>query len=439
MQPVEVVIIGAGAAGLAAAHTLKEAGLTVKLLEARDRAGGRVHSRRDFVDGEPFEMGAEFVHGLPASLWKLLSAHRLKASLVEGERLCFRGGALAGCGEGMERALAFLARSSAADEPVGRRIRRARASGELQPVQAELAASYVEGFYAAPLDKAGALPIAQMERASTKVDGALAFRVLAGYDAVIERLARPLLAGELVLNAVVRDIAWRRGEVLVRAESRTGFSLEPFRARAALVTVSVGVLKARRGEPAALRFSPEMREKRRVLASVEMGSVVKLVLRFREPFWRKVAQPLAFVHSRSTAVPVPTWWTLAPREAPLLVGWSAGPAAEALAFEPEAALLDAGVRSLARLFSRRRAEIERALEGWRIADWLADPYARGAYAWYPVGSLETPTLLAEPVDATLFFAGEATHSTEAGTVHGALETGERAARQILAALDGRQA
>ena len=173
-----------------------------------------------------------------------------------------------------------------------------------------------------------------------------------------------------------------------------------------------------------------MREKRRVLAAVEMGSVVKLVLRFREPFWRTVAQPLAFVHSRRTAVPVPTWWTLAPREAPLLVGWSAGPAAEALAFEPEAELLDAGVRSLARLFSLRRAQIERALEGW---------YARGAYAWFPVGSLATPSLLAEPVGATLFFAGEATHSTEAGTVHGALETGERAARQILAALGGRQA
>ncbi|MGI5863202.1 MAG: flavin monoamine oxidase family protein [Myxococcales bacterium] len=439
MDPVDVLIIGAGAAGLAAAHVVREAGLSVKVLDARDRAGGRVRTCRDFVGGEPFEMGAEFVHGKPASLCKLLSAHRLKAPPVEGERLCFRGGALAACDDGMERALELLAQPLAADEPVGKKIRRARASGELQPEQAELAASYVEGFYAAPLDKAGALPIAEMEQATAKLGGAPAFRVLAGYDSVIERLTRPLLADALMLNTVVREVAWKRGEVRVRAESRTGFALEPFRARAALVTVSVGVLKARRGEPAALRFSPELREKRRALASVEMGPVVKLVLRFREPFWRKAVPPFAFIHARRTAVPVPTWWTLAPREAPLLVGWSAGPAAEALAFKPEAELLDAGVRSLARLLSLRRAEIERHLEGWRIADWLADPYARGAYAWYPVGALEAPALLAEPVGATLFFAGEATHPTEAGTVHGALETGERAARQVLAALGVRQA
>ena len=69
------------------------------------------------------------------------------------------------------------------------------------------------------------------------------------------------------------------------------------------------------------------------------------------------------------------------------------------------------------------------------ADWKQDPWARGAYSWIPAGALEVPARLAEPVDDTLFFAGEATDTAGyRGTVHGALETGLRAAAELLASL-----
>ena len=436
MERVDVLILGAGAAGLAAARRLREAGRRFRLLEARDRIGGRVHTRRDFIDGLPFELGAEFVHGRPESSWRLLAEAGLHAEPVEGAHLCFREGRLRDCGGGMEEALGFLAGDNVPDETVGRRLRRARARGELSPQNAALAAAYVEGFYAAPLDRAGALPIAEMERASERIDGEIAFRVLDGYDTLLRRLFLGLDPASLRLNTVVREVRWKPGSVEVRAESRTGAGLEPLQARAALVTLPVGVLQSRRGEPGALRFLPEPRERRAALARVGMGGIVKAVLRFREPFWRRDGEPLAFVHSRRAGAPVPTWWTLLPREAPLLVGWSAGPAGDALGFRTEAEQLDAALRSLARLFSLRRIAVERALEGWRIADWLADPYARGGYAWFPPGGTALIRRLGEPVAETLFFAGEATHPTEAGTVHGALETGEREAQRLLTMLGG---
>jgi monoamine oxidase len=76
------------------------------------------------------------------------------------------------------------------------------------------------------------------------------------------------------------------------------------------------------------------------------------------------------------------------------------------------------------------------LEAWHVFDWLADPFSQGAYSYVPVHELKTPSELAEPVDGTLFFAGEATHDRLSGTVAGALASGYRAADEVLRSLGG---
>jgi monoamine oxidase len=79
-----------------------------------------------------------------------------------------------------------------------------------------------------------------------------------------------------------------------------------------------------------------------------------------------------------------------------------------------------------------------AVEDARVFDWSADPWARGAYSWIPVGALDAPAALAMPLAGRLFFAGEATDLVgDPGTVHGAMTTGERAAGEIVAALNPR--
>jgi len=122
---------------------------------------------------------------------------------------------------------------------------------------------------------------------------------------------------------------------------------------------------------------------------------------------------------------VPTFWRLLPSRAPALMGWAAGRNAERLRGKDAVA---EAVRSLS-LALRKRIKPRDAL----VFDLQKDAYSLGAYSWVPVGAIKAQRALAEPVARTLFFAGEAAHFQGAcGTVHGALETGARAARQLLA-------
>ena len=175
-----------------------------------------------------------------------------------------------------------------------------------------------------------------------------------------------------------------------------------------------------------------MRRKRDALAWVRTGAVVKALLRFREPFWlTRALRKTDFFHA--AGAPVPTWWRGSPRELPLLTGWAGGPAAERL---PRQDRLGAALDSVARIFGRARREIESLLDGARIVDWTEDPFARGAYAYELAGAPpDLLTRLAAPEEGTLFFAGEATSLTgRGGTVDGAVETGLRAARELLRTL-----
>ncbi len=251
MEPLDVLVVGAGAAGLAAAHALQRAGARLRVIEARDRIGGRVATRRDLFDEIPFEMGAEFVHGVPPTTCRVAAEAGLRIEEVDGAHRCLRGGALGDCAEPLEAATALLARHEGADEPIARKLRRARSRSGLSKDVAELAAGFVEGFYAAPPDEASAAAIAAMEAAAADHEGSRAFRVIEGYDRVLRALAQRLEPGSLLLNAVAREVRWRRGSVELRVASRRGFPLEPLQARAAIVTVPVGVLKARPGEPGA--------------------------------------------------------------------------------------------------------------------------------------------------------------------------------------------
>jgi len=200
------------------------------------------------------------------------------------------------------------------------------------------------------------------------------------------------------------------------------------------------VLQAPPGAPGAVRFNPELKEKQEAVGKLAMGMAMKVVLRFRERFWEQgVFQtqplggrlpPLGFLHSRDEYFP--TWWTSLPVRAPILTAWAGGPAAERLALRGEEFVVGRALDSLSRLFGLDRELLADLLVAWYTHDWQADPYARGAYSYIPVGGLDAPRLLAEPVEDTIFFAGEATDlDGQNGTVHGAMASGRRAADEII--------
>ncbi len=215
-------------------------------------------------------------------------------------------------------------------------------------------------------------------------------------------------------------------------------------ARRAIITLPLAVLKAEAGQAGAVKFVPELSSKQRTLDFLEMGPVIRVVLRFRERFWERIEaetkkgkrslSEMSFLHSDDTVFP--TWWTTMPRISPILTAWSAGPHCAGLAFQDAETIVARALDSLARLMHFDRTELGRLLEAHYLHDWEADPYSRGAYSWTKVGGIDAGAELARPVEFTLFFAGEATDSNgHNGTVHAALESGYRAAQEVLLTLE----
>jgi monoamine oxidase len=431
----DVVILGAGASGLAAADRLARAGLRIAVLEARDRPGGRVGTVRDSVEGVPLELGAEFIHGKPPMLQKLARRARVKVGTCKDAHALLWRGRL----ENGDVAFGFvedLAAAEPPDRPVSQLIAEHVRSGHWSERQARLARAYVEGFYAATVESASSLAIARMEQAAEQLGGIAPSRALDGYERVLEPLVRGLMRrpGTLFFNAVAEQVRWSPRGVEVRARTREGAPLGIFRARRAVVTLPVGVLKAEPPEPGAVRFLPRIPEKERAVARLEMGPLMKVFLRFRSPFWEEREDTRRYGFFHAPDLPIPTWWTLSPLRSRYLVGWAGGPEAEALSRLREDEVLRQAMEVLGRLFKLSRRALQEQVESWRVQDWQREPFTRGGYAVIPAGAVDAMEVLARPVLGTLFFAGEATHlEGEEGTVHGALATGLRAAREVLAA------
>jgi monoamine oxidase len=128
----------------------------------------------------------------------------------------------------------------------------------------------------------------------------------------------------------------------------------------------------------------------------------------------------------------PTWWTSNPLPYPILTGWAAGPNAGAHTGRSKDEIIQSAMQSLARIMGVAEAELRVQLTGSFMHDWQADPFARGAYSYAAVGGMDAAQTLAAPITDTLYFAGEATNGDGYnGTVHGAIATGLRAAKELL--------
>jgi monoamine oxidase len=146
------------------------------------------------------------------------------------------------------------------------------------------------------------------------------------------------------------------------------------------------------------------------------------------PCWRSASSSVSRYRSTRHSV----WWTQAPTISNLLVGWTGGPSAEKLIGLSREQLRRSAFESLAMISGLETDQVAALfIRDW-FHDWANDPFALGAYSYPRVGGLRAAKILAEPIDDTLFFAGEATDVLGFnGTVHGAIETGRRAAGEIL--------
>jgi monoamine oxidase len=209
-------------------------------------------------------------------------------------------------------------------------------------------------------------------------------------------------------------------------------------ANTAIITLPLGVLQ--HGD---VQFSPEPLETMRAIERMRMGHVSRTVYVFRDRFWaslrdhplRQQLRKLGFLFS-FFSVP-PTWWTQFPEETRSLTAWAGGPRAESMAQKLTSTLQLEACKTLADALGLDVNAIRMLLVDSKSHDWQTDPYARGAYSYVPAGALDAPARISEPVQGTLFFAGEHTDTTgHWGTVHGALRSGLRVASQVLNAKKG---
>jgi monoamine oxidase len=423
----DVLIIGGGAAGLAAAGQLTRAGLRITLLEARDRLGGRILTRHHA--GYPVELGAEFVHGRPEEIFGLAAAAAVPIVPVEGEFRRKSCGSLDGSLDGswdeaghlmgeVEKLFAKLPNDEL-DQSFQHYLDRSGASEEVK----QQASRYVQGFHAADASLISVLSILRDYQAQEADDGDRQFRIPTGYDHLVRGMAERMerSRADVILNSVVKEIVWQPGEAVVRTAD------EEFRAERAIITLPLGVLRAH-----SVVFSPALKEKQHAMQFLEMGPVIRVSLCCKEKFWeqQKEMADLGFLFTDDPQFP--TWWTSNPLPYPILTSWAAGPCALQLKGLGTPAIIDQAVQSLARITGVDMRSLQAQITGAYTHDWQADPFSRGGYSYAAVGGIDAARALGAPVAETLYFAGEATDSDgRNGTVHGAIASGARAAREVL--------
>jgi monoamine oxidase len=436
-----VVVIGAGAAGLAAAATLRESGFDPLVVEARERVGGRIWTIRSTTCPVAMELGAEFIHGDAPEIDRIARDAGLRIVDVGGRRWRGTRGRFAPVDdfwERLDRVMRLLAEDRAVDRSYADAVARHRA---VAPTDRALARQFVENFHAA--DPRLISERALAEGGSPRGDAAeeRIGRVVDGYDRIIDALHEPVRDG-VRFGTVVQTIRWRRGRVQIHALDSAGRRLPVIEGRAAIVTVPAGVLNAPPGSAGSVVFDPALPARERALSLTATGSVTKLVLHFATPFWSEGSDggggeedlaTLSFLHAGGRSA-FPIWWTTYPERASVLVAWCGGPAANRLPAGDRRALVAVATRALATTLGVRERTVQRQLVAAYHHDWTVDPFARGAYSYARVGGADAQAELRRSVRGTLFFAGEAAAPAgRTGTVHGAIASGERAAAAVIAA------
>jgi monoamine oxidase len=444
MDRSDILVIGAGVAGLTAGRALSLAGFSVTVLEARDRIGGRVHTLRDTRDGYPVELGAEFVHGSPPETLEIAKRARFDLVQTENRHWYLKNGSITDSSEfwsKLEEVMDQMKQVRSRDQSFAEFLDSYGRTHELGEAK-EIAALYVSGFHAAHIDRIGVLGLNQVNAAAESIGDDKQFRVGAGYGLIAQSLYEDAIsAGAIVhLNAVVKQISWRKDFVDVSLATQTARS---YQARLAVITLPLGVMQSDLSHEGAVEFSPSLETKTKAARGLAMGQALRVVFRFRERFWEHISLPdedgssknlaqLAFIHAPHESVP--TWWTQSPATTPMLVGWAGGSHAEQLLAESRKDLIGEGLESLSRIFRMPHSEIEALVESSYTHNWSSDPFSRGAYSYVPVGGLAAQEELSRAEADTLFFAGEATNTEgHSGTVHGAIASGIRAANEIIKA------
>jgi monoamine oxidase len=421
----DIIIIGAGAAGLYAARILASQGKSVTILEARDRIGGRIYTIRGENFSLPVEGGAEFMHGdLPLTKGLMKEANisyfagegtvwnMVDNKFSEGDLFDDDWGDLMSKLQKLDH-----------DMTIGKFLQLHFSEPKYRALT-DSVKKFVEGYDAADIDKASAFALRD-EWTSEDIKG---YRPVGGYCALMDHLYTEIRRqkGKLKLSTVARKVVWKRDHVQIITHNN-----ERIEARKVLITIPVSVLKS-----GMIEFDPPLGKHREAFWDIEVGGVIKFLVEFHHPIWERregsLFHQMPGLNFLFSDAGVPTWWTQNPNPAPLLTGWLAGPSLQQID-QDTLALSRLAFQSLGYLFGTSDEQMRNATKAMKVVNWNVDPYALGAYAYATLKSPQAIQVVSKPVDDTIYFAGEALYEgAEMGTVEAALASGKQTVEQINA-------
>jgi monoamine oxidase len=411
----DVIVVGAGAAGLIAARDLARAGRSVRVIEARHRIGGRILTLHAPEWRLPIELGAEFVHGRPDSTMALAREAGVRLIEMRSRHAMRTPAGLQSLGPVWRRVGEVLdAAPSDRDTTLGEYLRTA----DVDAADRALITHAIQGFEATSID----LISLQSLKDEFSSGSSEQFRPAGGYGSLIDFVAAEVQESAILdLGTPVDRIEWTAGSG-VRLHGRDGRTL---RARCAVITVPLSVLQ-QAGTGHRLRFEPPL-TRTSALSRLGLGHAVRVTLRLREACWGDVS--FDFFHLPGASFP--TMWVHGEAAQQQVTMWAGGPAADALAGAELDDLVSRALDSAAGLLDTTRRALETRLLAAHCHDFGRDPWSQGAYSFARPGGVDAADEVARPLGDVLFFAGEATDATDAGTVAGALNSGARAAREVL--------
>lgn len=431
----QIVIIGAGLAGLAAVRELKSRGHDVIIVEARDRIGGRIWTSERW-DDLPADFGATWIHGVTdnplTEIADQISARRLTTSYDRSVTYSTGGRSLTESEESIRRSLRkkiFRTLKAAQAEEHDRSVREAvrPLMIEIEALQNEaidhkndaaqvslnllnfILSGEIEQEYAGSAEKLSA----HWYDSAEEFDGGDVL-FAGGFHVVTQHLATELA---IELQQVVKEIHWNNSRVSVITQKRT------FTADHVIVTLPLGVLQAGK-----VQFVPELPpEKLQAVSRIGMGVLNKCYLRFEKAFWPDDVDWLEYIPEKHGEW---TEWVsfLRTAQVPVLLGFNAADRGQEIEAWTDQQIVDSALQTLKTIFGPGIP----APVDYQLTRWAADPFSHGSYSYNPVGtSPETRKALAAPLARKVFFAGEATEVRYFGTAHGAWLSGIRAAREIM--------
>jgi monoamine oxidase len=407
---VDVAIIGAGAAGLGAANALKDSGLSVLVLEARDRVGGRAHTVMASPD-VTFDLGCGWLHSADENSFVPI-AERLNFEINKAlppwrERAHGKAFPKEARDEFIAALDGFYDRADRAAQQARKVGRDSAANLCLEPgnrwnPMIDAISTYINGC---ELDQVSILDMDAYE------DTEINWRIRHGYGALVAAYGASC---PLALNCEVTLIDHSGQRIRIETSQGT------LTAGRVIVTVPTNLIADE-----AIRFHPPLSAKVDAARGLPLGLADKVTLALAEPDALPVEGNLRGATMRTEM----GTYHIRPFGQPCIEGFFGGRFAQTLEDAGPGAIAAQSIDEIAGFLGN---DFRRKLKPLAESRWAHDPFARGSYSHALPGHADKRAVLAAPVDGRLFFAGEATSPGFFSTAHGARDSGERAADEILA-------